>query len=75
MKVYLLAAYPAEILSWRFFAQNKERKAKRAAELKKSKAKKEDVAAELARLDQDSKEEEKRVEARIFQHTLSVLLL
>lgn len=46
--------------------KTKERKAKRAAELKKSKAKKEEVAAELARLDQDSKEEEKRVEVKLF---------
>lgn len=42
--------------------ENKERKAKRAAELKKSKANNGELAAELARLDQDSKEEEKRVE-------------
>lgn len=43
-----------------------ERKAKRAAELKKSKAKEEEVAKELARLDQESKEEEKRVEVRVL---------
>ncbi len=45
---------------------NQERKANRAAELKKSKAKKEEVAEELARLDHESKEEEKRVEVRVL---------
>lgn len=52
--------------------KTKERKAKRAAELKKSKAKKEEVGAELARLVQDSKEEEKRVEVKRFLRTLSL---
>lgn len=44
----------------------KERKAQRLQELKKSGATKEKVAGELARLEQDSKEEEKRVEASVF---------
>ena len=48
-------------------ARNQERKAKRAAELKTSKAKKEEVAKELARLEEESKEEEKRVEVCIWR--------
>lgn len=46
--------------------KKKERKAKRLAELKNSKAKKDEVDRELARLDQESKEEAKRVEVRYF---------
>lgn len=42
----------------------KERKAKRLTELRKSKANKDEVDRELARLDQDSKEEQKRVEVK-----------
>lgn len=39
-----------------------ERKDKRQAELKKAKANKDEVARELARLDEDAKNEERRVE-------------